>query len=315
MCGSYPLIMADRFSEMMSFVRVAESGSLSQAAARMGLSLPVVSRRLSQLEARLGVALVRRNSRHLSLTEEGEMFYRQAGQALQEMERAETSIREMAGGPAGTLRVVTSLAFGRQRLGVLLARFASAHPDVSVQMDSVETLANPVESGHDLAISFTPPPSSSLICRKLGDNARVLCASPAYLARRGTPSTLEDLANHDRIAVLDDAGCVPQGGLAEILTRPGGLLTNDADVARHWALESAGIALLAQWDVVDDLASGALVQVLPSLDLPALPIIALFEPRQGRTQRLRRCLQFLVDQVPALLAGTPPSAAQTPSRA
>lgn len=306
--------MADRFSEMLSFVRVAESGSLSQAAARMGLSLPVVSRRLSQLEARLGVALVRRNSRHLSLTEEGEVFYRQAGQALQDMERAESSIKEMAGGPMGTLRVVTSLAFGRQRIGVLLARFASIHRDVSVQLDSVETLANPVESGHDLAICFTPPPVSSLICRRLGTNPRVLCASPGYLARRGVPRSLAELEGHDRIVVQDEAGCVPRDALPEVLSQPGGLISNDADVARHWALEGAGIALLAHWDVADDLAAGTLVPVLPEVALPALPIIALFEPRQGRTPRLRRCLQFLVDQVPSLLVGAP-APAQTPSRA
>lgn len=292
--------MADRYSELVSFVRVAEAGSLSQAAVRLGLSLPVVSRRLAQLEARLGVALVRRNSRHLSLTEEGEIFYRQAGQALADMERAETVIRTRAFGPAGTLKVATTLAFGRRRLGELLQRFARAHADVTVHLDSVPALANPVESGHDLVISFAAPPLSSLICRRLGSNPRVLCAAPSYLERRGRPQAVDDLARHEHVVVLDEAGAVLREGLPEGLALPAGLATNDADVARAWALDGAGVALHSLWEVAEDLESGALEAVLPDLELPALPVVALFEPRQGRTPRLRRCLQFLAHQVPAL---------------
>ena len=292
--------MADRFSELLSFVRVAEAGSLSQAAARLGLSLPVVSRRLAQLEARLGVALVRRNSRHLSLTEEGEMFYRQAGQALADMERAESAVRNRGTGPAGTLKVATTLAFGRRRLGDLLQRFARAHADVTVHLDSVQTLANPVESGHDLVISFAPPPNSSLICRRLGSNPRLLCAAPSYLEQRGRPRVVEDLARHDHVVVLDEAGAVLREGLPESLALPAGLATNDADVARAWALHGAGITLHSLWEVAEDLESGALEAVLPEIELPPLPVVALFEPRQGRMPRLRRCLQFLAHQVPAL---------------
>jgi DNA-binding transcriptional LysR family regulator len=291
--------MADRFSELLSFVRVAEAGSLSQAAARLGLSLPVVSRRLAQLEARLGVALVRRNSRHLSLTEEGEMFYRQAGQALADMERAESAVRNRGTGPAGTLKVATTLAFGRRRLGDLLQRFARAHADVTVHLDSVQTLANPVESGHDLVISFAPPPNSSLICRRLGSNPRLLCAAPSYLERRGRPRAVDDLARHDHV-VLDEGGAVLREGLPESLALPAGLATNDADVARAWALDGAGITLHSLWEVAEDLESGALEAVLPEIELPPLPVVALFEPRQGRMPRLRRCLQFLAHQVPAL---------------
>lgn len=292
--------MVDRFSELVSFLRVAEAGSLSQAAVRLGLSLPVVSRRLSQLEARLGVTLVRRNSRHLSLTEEGEMYYRQAGRAMADMERAESVVRSRATGAAGTLKVATTLAFGRRRLGELLQRFARQHVDVTVHLDSVPVLANPVESGHDLVISFAPPPLSSLICRRLGSNPRLLCAAPSYLERRGRPRALADLAGHDHVVVLDEAGAVLREGLPESLALPAGLATNDADVARAWALEGAGIALHSLWEVADDLESGALEAVLPEVALPALPVVALFEPRQGRTPRLRSCLQFLAHQVPVL---------------
>jgi DNA-binding transcriptional LysR family regulator len=292
--------MADRFSELVSFLRVAEAGSLSQAAARLGLSLPVVSRRLSQLEARLGVTLVRRNSRHLSLTEEGEMFFSQAGRAMADMERAESVVRARASGAAGTLKVATTLAFGRRRLGELLQRFARQHVDVTVHLDSVPALANPVESGHDLVISFAPPPLSSLICRRLGSNPRLLCAAPSYLERRGRPRAVADLARHDHVVVLDEAGAVLRAGLPESLALPAGLATNDADVARAWALDGAGIALHSLWEVADDLESGALEAVLPEVELPALPVVALFEPRQGRMPRLRSCLQFLAHQVPAL---------------
>jgi len=292
--------MADHFSELVSFIRVAEAGSLSQAAARLGLSLPVVSRRLSQLEARLGVTLVRRNSRHLSLTEEGEMFYRQAGRAMADMERAETVVRSRGSGAMGTLKVATTLAFGRRRLGNLLQRFAKAHDDVTVHLDSVPALANPVESGHDLVISFAPPPLSSLICRRLGSNPRLLCAAPSYLERRGRPRAVGDLARHDHVVVLDEAGAVLREGLPESLALPAGLATNDADVARAWALDGAGIALHSLWEVAEDLESGALEAVLPEVELPALPVVALFEPRQGRMPRLRSCLQFLAHQVPAL---------------
>lgn len=285
--------MPDRFSEIRSFVKIAELGSLSEASRRLGLSLAATSRRLSQLEERLGVALIRRNSRHLTLTDEGQVFYEKAGRALSDIEDAESVVMQTATAVAGQLRVVTTINFGRARLAPLFQQYAMLNPDVTVHLETAEQISNIVETGHDIAIFFEPPPNSALAMKRLADNPRVLCASPDYLRRRGTPRTIADLAAHD-IIIVDGI----QQDIWRMIdfndVRPRRTLsTNDSELARVWALDGAGIVVKSLWDISDDLQSGRLEAVLPSVALPAAPIVALYLPIQKDTAKIRSCIDFL----------------------
>lgn len=285
--------MPDRFAEIESFVKIAESGTLSEAARRLGLSLAATSRRLSQLEARLGVMLIRRNSRHLSLTDEGALLYDKAGRALSAIDDVETDVMRRATEATGLLRVVTTMNAARMRLAPLFRQYAMLHPDVAIHLETAEQAANIVETGHDIAICFDPPPDSALTMKRLTDNPRLLCASPDYINRRGRPGSVDDLALHDNIV----AGDVQQdiwrsiagGGIGPRVT----LSTNDGEMARAWALDGAGIVIKSLWEVADDLDAGRLQQLLPDLPLPASSIVALYMPGQGETAKVRSCLDFL----------------------
>lgn len=274
-------------------MRIAETGNLSEAARRMNVSLPAMSRRLSQLEGRLGVVLVRRNSRHLTLTSEGKLFYEKAGQALAEIDQAESAVMRSAGAATGALRIVTTVSFGRTRLAPVLQDYAQLHPEVTVHVDTAVNPVSIVESGHDIGICFEAPPDSALHMKRLVENPRVLCAAPDYLSRRGIPRVTRDLGRHDIIVVgpghktlwQDIAG---EGGRPRIV-----LSTNDGELARNWAIDGAGLIIKSLWDVADDLEQGRLQAVLPDLRLPTTPVLALYLPVQGETAKVRSCLDFL----------------------
>lgn len=285
--------MADRFAEIESFVKIAESGTLSEAARRLGLSLAATSRRLSQLEARLGVMLIRRNSRHLSLTEEGSLLYDKAGRALSAIDDVETDVMRRATEATGLLRVVTTVNAARMRLAPLFREYATLHPDVAIHLETAEQATNIVETGHDIAICFDPPPDSALTMKRLTDNPRLLCAAPDYINRRGRPTSVADLALHDNIVVgeaqQDMWRTVVGAGIGPRVT----LSTNDGEMARAWALDGAGIVIKSLWEVADDLDAGRLQQLLPEVPLPASSIVALYVPGQGEMAKVRSCLDFL----------------------
>lgn len=274
-------------------MKIAESGTLSEAARRLGLSLAATSRRLSQLEARLGVMLIRRNSRHLSLTEEGSLLYDKAGRALSAIDDVETDVMRRATEATGLLRVVTTINAARMRLAPLFREYATLHPDVAIHLETAEQATNIVETGHDIAICFDPPPDSMLTMKRLTDNPRLFCASPDYLARRGRPTSIADLALHDNIVVgeaqQDIWRSVVGSGNGPRVT----LSTNDGEMARAWALDGAGIVIKSLWEVADDLDTGRLQPLLPEIALPASSIVALYVPGQGEMAKVRSCLDFL----------------------
>ncbi len=286
--------MPDRFAEIESFVTIAQSNNLSEAARRLGLSLAATSRRLSQLERRLGVLLVRRNSRHFSLTDEGSLLYERAGHALTAIEEAETDLMRRSTEASGTLRIVTTIDAGRARLAPLFHEYALLHPDVTLHLETSDQPATSmIGSGHDIAICFDPPADSALMMKRLADNPRLLCAAPAYLDRRGRPSRTADLAGHNKIVVGASQGelwrRIMGGAAGWRLT----LNTNDAELARAWALEGSGIGIKSLWDVQEDLENGRLEPVLPDLSLPPSTIVALYLPGQLNSPKVRSCLNFL----------------------
>src|SRR5882762_4929639 len=184
--------MADALTEMSIFSRVVAAGSLSEAARELGLSPAVVSRRLAALEARLGVRLVNRTTRSLRLTDEGATYYDTCTRLLAEIEEADAAVAAGRVEPRGPLKVALPAAFGHLHVSPLIPRFAARYPNVQLALSLSDRAVNVVEEGFDLAVRIADLADSSLAARKLAPNRRVVCASPAYLRRNGTPGTPQD---------------------------------------------------------------------------------------------------------------------------
>src|SRR5918993_2996321 len=195
--------MADALQEITIFARVVNTGSLSAAARDLGLSPALVSRRLSGLEARLGVRLINRTTRSLHMTDEGAAYYETCTRVLAEIEEADAAVSAGRADPRGILRVALPASFGNQHVAPLVPRFAARYPDVQIALSLSDRNVNVVEEGFDLAVRIADLADSSLAARKLAPNRRVVCASPAYLARHGTPRTPADLTRHHCITASD----------------------------------------------------------------------------------------------------------------
>src|SRR6186713_403694 len=183
----------DRFQEMETFVAVVNEGSFIRAAEARGLSKAAISRQLNDLEHRLGVRLLHRTTRRLSLTAEGQAFYARCRELLLSVEEAETEITSQSRAPSGSLRVNAPLTFGVLHLAPLWGRFADLYPKVSLEVTLVDRLVDLVDEGYDLAIRITATPDAALVSRKLASTRLVLCASPTYLQRHGTPTRPAEL--------------------------------------------------------------------------------------------------------------------------
>jgi DNA-binding transcriptional LysR family regulator len=285
--------MADNLFDMVVFVHVVETGSLSAAARDLHLSVTVVSRRLSRLEERLGVRLANRTTRRLSLTEEGAAFHARCVRILEDVEDAETEVTRGRDIATGLLRVTSTFAFGRRRLAPLLHEFQQLHPGLQIHLDASDSFVNLVESGYDLAIRFGALADSSLIVRQLAPNVRVICAAPSYLERRGRPATIDDLLKHDCIIYGNPPMDHWRFADASSVRVKGTLSANDGEVAHAWALEGAGLVLKSIWDVEEDIRAGRLEVVLPALRLPAAPIHAVYPHRRHTAAKVRLCVDFL----------------------
>ncbi|TDK31903.1 LysR family transcriptional regulator [Rhizobium deserti] len=289
--------MSDGFLDMLVFVRVTEAGSLSRAARELGFSLTVVSRKLSRLEERLGVRLVNRTTRSLTLTEEGSRFYDRSVRILAEIEDAETEAASGRDSAIGTLRVTATFAFGIRWLAPLLAEFQQSHPSLNVRLDTADGLVNIVEEGYDLAVRFGSLADSSLIARQLAPNRRVICAAPEYLERYGRPSSVEDLVDHDIVSFGDTPNThwnFEDGRSVNVRSRLG---TNNGELAHRWALQGRGLIMKSIWDVEDDIASGKLEIVLPGEKLPSAPIHAVFPHTRLAAAKVRLCVEFLATRL------------------
>lgn len=279
----------------------------------MGLSLPAVSRRLTQLEARLGVTLLHRTTRSLALTARGQALYERASLLLAQIETAEEEVAGDAEGLSGQLRLTTTMEFGRRRLAPLLQEFRQLHPGLRIHLDTTHHNVNVIDGGYDLAIRFGDLPDSRLMMRRLAPARRVICAAPGYLQRRGQPRDLADLAQHDCIVVgsADETRWRLGDGQTLRLQRP--MTTNDAELAHAWVLAGAGLALKSIWDVEDDLASRRLEVVLPHLPLPDSAVNAVYPKSRDATAKVQSCIAFLSDRLRAAASGeTSPAMASAP---
>jgi DNA-binding transcriptional LysR family regulator len=291
----------DPTSDMQFFVLVAKHGSLAAAARAIDLTPPAATKRLAALESRLGVRLLNRTTRTLSLTSEGETYLQHATRILSEIKDMEDVVSQGRTVPRGLLRVNATLGFGRTTIAPLVSAFAAHYPEVEVQMEVTDRPIDLVESGFDLAIRFGALPDKRLNARRIMSNRRFLCASPAYLERHGTPRSLADLAGHRCIIHRqnDDAYGIwrfMHHDHSEVVKVHGMLSSNDGDIVLGWALDGHGILIRSEWDLAKYLDSGRLKIVLPEFDLPAADLFVYYPSKRNQTIRARAFIDFLVEQ-------------------
>jgi DNA-binding transcriptional LysR family regulator len=283
---------------MAVFCLLARSSSLSATARELGISTPAASKRLSQLEARLGVQLASRTTRRLGLTEEGQTYLAHARRILDDIAAMEQAVAGLHAQSQGLLRINATLGFGRSHIAPLIASFVRRHPQIQVQLQLSASPPPLVDDSFDLCIRFGEPPDARIIARRLAPNRRLLCASPAYLARRGTPASPRELAGHDCIDIRqgDEAHGIwrfTQGRKAETIRLRDSLSTNDGEIAVGWALAGLGIVMRAEWDIARYLRSGRLVQVLADHATPPADIHVVYPPRHAATGRVQRFVEHL----------------------
>lgn len=291
------------------------AGSLSAAAREMRITTAAVSKRLSQMEARLGLPLVNRTTRRMSLTVEGETVLRHARSILAEMADLEQQLGASRSTPSGLLRVNATLGFGRSHMGPLISRFVRQCPQVDVQLQLSADPPSLTDDAFDVCIRFGPPPDTRVIARKIADNQRLLCASPTYLALHGEPKTPTELAQHNFISIRqgDEAyGVIKlmkgrQDKVETVKTR-GNLTTNDGSIAVQWALDGHGILLRAEWDIRHHLSRGQLIQLMPQFHTPDADIYAIYPAQHKTAARVRAFVDFVAESFKTARAGDSPAA-------
>ena len=284
------------------FSVLAGAGSLSAAARELGVTTPAVSKHLAQMEARLGVSLVNRTTRRMGMTPEGELYLEHARRILSEIDGMQELLGVSKGTPKGLLRVNATLGFGRSHVAPLISRFVRQHPQVEVQLQLSVNPPALTDDSFDVCIRFGAPPDARVIARRIAPNRRLLCASPAYLARHGTPKVPNDLVKHNCIGIRQGEEAYGlwrlttgrgKNATTEAIKTRGNLTTNDGEIAVKWALDGHGILMRAEWDIERFLANGRLVQVLPQHATPDADIYAVYPQRHQLAVRVRAFVDFV----------------------
>jgi LysR family transcriptional regulator, transcriptional activator for dmlA len=278
------------------FSALASAGSLSAAARDLGITTPAVSKHLALMESRVGLSLVNRTTRRMSLTPEGELYLEHARRILGEIDDMEQLLGASKATPKGLLRVNATLGFGRSHVAPLISGFVQQYPQVEVQLQLSVNPPPLTEDTFDVCIRFGAPPDARVIARFIAPNRRLLCAAPAYLARHGTPKVPSDLTRHNCIGIRQGEEAYGVWRLAsgrgknsttEVVRTRGNLTTNDGEIAVSWALDGHGILMRAEWDIHRHLKSGRLVQVLPQFHTPDADIHAVYPQRHQLAARVR----------------------------
>ena len=257
-------------SDMALICRLAGCGSFSAAAQELGVTTAAVSKRLAQMEARLGVALLSRTTRRMGLTGEGEIYLAHARRILADIDHMEQLVAASHAQPRGLVRVNATLGFGRSHVAPLIARFVQRYPQVEIQLQLTVNPPPLTDDSFDVCLRFGPPPDARVLARRLAANRRLLCAAPAYLERAGSPKVPQDLVRHNCIGIRQGDEAYGTLHLSkdkrnETVRVKGTLSTNDGEIAVNWALAGLGIVMRAEWDIAKYLQSGQLHRVLPRL--------------------------------------------------
>jgi DNA-binding transcriptional LysR family regulator len=286
----------DRFEAMRTLVAAVDGGSLSAASRALGVPLPTVSRRVSDLEAQLRAQLVVRTSRKLSLTDAGRSFVATCRRVLEDLDEAERAASGEYRAPRGDLLITAPVMFGRLHVEPVVLEFLGAYPEINVRLILADYIVDLVENHVDLALRIGHLPDSSLVASRLGSVRWVTCASPAYLARKGTPQAIEDLTVHDCIAFegLYSSNSWFFGVGKQAVTMPfrPRFAVNTADGAIDAARSGSGIARVLSYQVADAIADGSLIVVLPEFQPTPLPVHFVHTGQAILPQKLRAFTDF-----------------------
>ncbi|MFN4118767.1 LysR family transcriptional regulator [Acidovorax sp.] len=293
----------DKLKAFESFVSVATRGSLTAAAKAEGVAPAIMGRRLDALEEHLGVKLLVRTTRRISLTHEGAAFLEDCQRLLSDVANAEASVSAGGVKATGHLRITAPAGFGRRHVAPLVPRFRSAHPDVTISLNLSDRVVDLAGEGYDCAVRVGDLPDSSLVSVRLADNRRLCVATPAYLQRHGTPQHPSDLLQHDCLTLSSEASQtrgwafrmpVDGGGTEVAFLKPGGPLDcSDGQVLHDWCLAGYGIAWRSTWEVEAEIAAQRLVPVLEDFAAPPNGIFVVFPQRKHMPLRVRLWIEFL----------------------
>jgi len=295
----------DRLKQIESFVAVATKGSLTAAAHAEGVAPAVIGRRIDALEGRLGVKLLVRTTRRITLTHEGSAFLEDCQRLLADLANAEASVSAGGVKASGHLRITAPAGFGRRHVAPLVPRFRELHADVTISLNLSDRVVDLAGEGFDCAVRVGDFPDSSLVSVRLADNRRLCVATPDYLRRHGTPAHPSDLARFDCLTLSSDASqtrgwafSVPAeggGAAAELMhIKPAGPLDcSDGQVLHDWCLQGWGIAWRSTWEVEREIADGRLQEVLAAFAAPPNGIYAVFPQRKHLPLRVRLWIDFL----------------------
>ncbi|HUJ60935.1 MAG TPA: LysR family transcriptional regulator [Kofleriaceae bacterium] len=284
-------------NDIVVFTKVVETKSFTGAAEALGLPKSTVSRKLAQLEERLGVRLVQRTTRKLALTDIGEAYYARCAQIVSDVAAAEQLVTDMQATPRGRLRVTATVDLSTKWLGGIVAAFLAEHRDINIEIEASDRVIDLIEDGFDVAIRFGPMPESTLIARRLCHVMLVLVAAPAYLARRGEPRAIDELDDHEHVlftpATRNQTWTLHHGDASYEFGRPARFASNNYGACRDVALAGGGIALMSDFMIAEDLASGALVRVLPDWTTYPTEVHAVYPARQNLPPRLALFLDHI----------------------
>ncbi|MGQ4878670.1 LysR family transcriptional regulator [Billgrantia sp. LNSP4103-1] len=291
-----------RIDDLSLFLRILDLGSISEAARSLDISAAVASQRLKRLERELGVRLLQRTTRQLRPTPEGRSLAEQGREAVEDLEALMSGLHQSTREVTGTLRLTMPPTFGRLYVSPLLPRFLSRYPRLRLDLDLDDQRRDIVGSGFDLAIRIGSLTDSTMVARRLATNRRVLCASPAYLKRHGTPRTPEELPQHECLVLTDGEGETGTWRLRDAngerctVKVSGRIRCSQGELLRDAAVAGLGIVQHSIWHVCDDLRAGRLQQVLPDCTLPEAGIHAVMPQRRLVPPRVRAFIDFLVEQ-------------------
>ena len=292
----------DKFKQLESFVSVATRGGLTAAAVAEGVAPAIMGRRLDALEARLGVKLLVRTTRRITLTHEGSAFLEDCQRVLADVANAEASVSAGGVKASGHLRVTAPAGFGRRHVAPLVPRFRELHAEVTISLNLGDRVVDVAGEGFDCAVRVGDMPDSSMVSVRLADNRRLCVATPKYLQQHGTPKHPSELSRHDCLTLSSDASQtrgwafqVLKEGVAELIhLKPGGPLDcSDGQVLHAWCLAGYGIAWRSTWEVEAEIAAGTLVAVLDEFAAPPNGIYAVFPQRKHLPLRVRLWIDYL----------------------
>ncbi|QAT86511.1 LysR family transcriptional regulator [Corallococcus coralloides] len=288
-------------NELLVFARVVQAGSFTAAAKALRMPKSTVSRKVSELEERVGAQLLQRTTRTLHLTEVGRAYYAHCERIVAEAEAAELAVTRLQAGPHGLLRVTTPLSVNF--LAPLVARFMEQYPEVQLELLCTDRAVDLMEEGFDLAVRAGKLPDSSLMARRLGDIERVVVASPEYLEARGAPRVPSDLAKHDCLffgkALEGNVWTLHAPGRAVEVKVAGRLAVNEPDMLHAVALAGSGIALLPGLNCMEDVGNGRLQRVLPDWSSTGAPVHAVYPPTRHHVPKVMAFVDFLREHWPA----------------